>query len=340
MQANNQYIHDQLKRPLKDLRISVTDQCNFRCTYCMPAEIFGDDYRFLPEKELLSFEEIIILAQSFAELGVEKIRITGGEPLLRKNLSQLIVQLNKINGIKDIALTTNGIFLPKYAQELRDAGLKRVNISLDAIEDEVFTKINGRNVKVKPVLNGIKAAREAGLEVKINMVVKKGLNEDQILPMAKFCKQEGLILRYIEFMDVGNSNGWNMDAVVTKKEIIEKINQEMPLEAIDQNYFGEVASRFQYKDKAGEIGIISSVTDAFCGSCTRARLSADGKVFNCLFASDGYDVKSFIRNGASRHMVKLELIKLWTKRKDRYSEERAEHKPLNKKKIEMSYIGG
>ncbi|MEQ6376975.1 GTP 3',8-cyclase MoaA [Bacillaceae bacterium S4-13-56] len=340
MTNHDSSVVDRLNRPLKDLRISVIDQCNFRCTYCMPAEIFGDDYRFLPAKELLSFDEIVRLAEIFSKLGVEKIRLTGGEPLLRKNLSELISKLYEIEGIKDIALTTNGIFLPKYANELKAAGLSRVNVSLDAIEDEVFQSINGRGVKTSPVLKGIEAAQKAGLKVKVNMVVKKGLNEDQVVPMAKYFRDKDIVLRYIEFMDVGNSNGWNLESVVTKKEIIDMISKEIPLEPTDPNYFGEVASRYRYQDGKGEIGVISSVTDAFCGSCTRARLSADGKIYTCLFASDGYDVRHLMREGANDHMITLEMIKLWTKRNDRYSEDRANSKPIKKKKIEMSYIGG
>lgn len=307
----------------------------------MPAEIFGEDYQFLSQNELLSFDEIVSLAEVFAALGVQKVRITGGEPLLRKDLPNLISRLSAIDGISDIGLTTNGIYLPKYAKQLKEAGVSRVNVSLDAIEDDVFQKINGRKVKVKPVLKGIKSAEEAGLEVKINMVVKKGLNENQVLPMARYFKGTGQILRYIEFMDVGNSNGWNMDSVVAKKEIIEQIDAEMPIEPADRNYFGEVANRYQYKDGRGEIGIIPSVTDAFCGSCTRARLSADGKIYACLFASEGYDIKSFMRNqNIDGRRLLEEVSNLWAARKDRYSEERAEGKPVNREKIEMSYIGG
>ncbi|WP_405027652.1 GTP 3',8-cyclase MoaA [Lentibacillus songyuanensis] len=333
-------ITDVFDRALRDLRISVIDKCNFRCTYCMPKEIFGDDYAFLPESELLNFEEIIRVATSFANLGVEKIRITGGEPLLRKNLDQLIAKLIAIDGITDIALTTNGILLPKRAAKLKEAGLKRVNISLDAIEDEVFTKINGRGVPIRPVLRGIEAAQQAGLTVKINMVVKKGMNENQILPMARYFKGKDIILRYIEFMDVGNHNGWDLNNVISKKQIIDQIHQEMPLEAAEENYYGEVASRFRYKDGEGEIGVISSVTDSFCGTCTRIRLSADGKLYTCLFASNGYDLRSRLRAGLTDDELQTNLSKLWQRRRDRYSDERAEKKHENRKKIEMSYIGG
>ncbi|MBM7552989.1 GTP 3',8-cyclase MoaA [Thalassobacillus pellis] len=338
--TETQYIKDQYKRPMKDLRISVIDQCNFRCTYCMPAEIFGEDYRFLPFNELLSFDEIVRLAEIFAKLGTEKIRITGGEPLMRKNLDQLIARLYEIDGINDIAITTNGVFLVKQAKKLKAAGLDRVNLSLDAIEDEVFKEINGRNVNTKPVLKGIEAALDAGLKVKINMVVKKGMNDSQILPMARHFKGTGVILRFIEFMDVGNHNGWNMDTVISKQEIIDRIHAEMPLEPADHNYYGEVADRFRYLDGEGEIGVISSVTESFCSSCTRIRLSADGKLYTCLFATSGFDIKTHLRQHASDHELTLELIKLWSGRKDRYSDERAEGKPLKKEKIEMSYIGG
>lgn len=333
-------IKDHFGRPLRDLRISVTDQCNFRCTYCMPKEIFGPDYEFLPEEELLTFDEIVRLAENFAELGTEKIRITGGEPLLRKNLDQLIDRLTQIDGIKDIALTTNAVFLPRKARKLKEAGLKRVNVSLDAIEDDVFKEINGRGVVVKPVLKGIEAALEAGLEVKLNMVVKKGLNDSQILPMAKHFKNSGVILRFIEFMDVGNHNGWNMDTVVSKQTIVEEINKELPLEAAPENYYGEVASRYVYKDGEGEIGVISSVTDSFCGTCTRVRLSADGKIYTCLFASAGHDIKKRMREEVSDRQLMMELVSIWSRRKDRYSDERKEGVPLKRKKIEMSYIGG
>ncbi|UOQ92991.1 GTP 3',8-cyclase MoaA [Halobacillus shinanisalinarum] len=333
------YVLDKYDRPMKDLRISVIDQCNFRCTYCMPAEIFGDDYRFMPAKELLSFDEIVRLVEIFARFGTEKVRLTGGEPLMRKNMNQLVSRLKQIDGIRDIAITTNAVFLVKQAQKLKDAGLDRVNISLDAIEDEVFKQTNGRGIKTSPVLKGIEAARKAGLEIKINMVVKKGMNESQILPMARYFKDTGDTLRFIEFMDVGNHNGWNLETVVSKQEIVDEINQEMPLEPLDANYFGEVATRYKYKGSNAEIGIISSVTDAFCSSCTRVRLSADGKLYTCLFASEGYDIRHMLRNQMSDHEIILHLIKIWTKRDDQYSVERAQGKS-QKKKIEMSYIGG
>lgn len=340
MVETKQLIRDRFGRPLKDLRISVIDQCNFRCTYCMPKEIFGPDYQFLSEEELLSFDEIVRLAKNFASMGTEKIRITGGEPLMRKNLDELIAKLVEIPEIKDIALTTNAVFLPKQAKKLKEAGLKRVNISLDAIEDDVFKEINGKGVVVKPVLKGIEAALAAGLEVKINMVVKKGLNENQILPMARHFKNTAVILRYIEFMDVGNHNGWNMDTVVSKDSIVNEINKELPLEPAPENYYGEVASRYTYKDGKGEIGVISSVTDSFCGTCTRVRLSADGKIYTCLFASSGHDIKKLLREGVEEQELTNALTNIWSNRTDRYSDERKEGKPLTGQKIEMSYIGG
>ncbi|HLR14674.1 MAG TPA: GTP 3',8-cyclase MoaA [Bacillota bacterium] len=333
-------ITDHFGRALKDLRISVIDQCNLRCTYCMPKEIFGDDYAFLPESELLRYEEITRLARSFAALGVNKIRLTGGEPLMRKDLHKLVEELTTIDGIDDIALTTNAFFLPRDAQKLKDSGLERVNISLDAIEDDVFKKINGRGVVTLPVLKGIEAALEAGLEVKVNMVVKKGMNESQILPMARYFKNKDVILRYIEFMDVGNHNGWDFNNVVSKQEIIDTIHGEMPLKEATPNYYGEVANRFQYEDGVGEIGVISSVTDSFCGTCTRMRLSADGKLYTCLFASEGFDIREKLRKGLTDIQLTEELTSLWSKRKDRYSEERGKHGNPDREKIEMSYIGG
>ena len=333
-------IVDQLDRPMRDLRISVIDKCNFRCTYCMPKEIFGDDYTFMSQDQLLSFDEIIRLVEVFSRFGVEKIRLTGGEPLMRKDLHHLVERLNKIDGIKDIAVTTNAIFLVKQAKKLKEAGLDRVNISLDAIEDEVFQQTNGRGIKTSPVLKGIEAARKAGLKIKINMVVKKGMNESQILPMAEYFKGTGDTLRFIEFMDVGNHNGWKMNEVVSKKDIVDTIDASMPIEPADASYFGEVASKYRYKDGSGEIGIISSVTDAFCSSCTRIRLSADGQLFTCLFASEGYDLRALLRTDPSFEELLSTVKEIWTGRKDQYSVDRAKGNPLPKKKIEMSYIGG
>nr|WP_071459129.1 GTP 3',8-cyclase MoaA [Bacillus mediterraneensis] len=334
------HIKDKLDRPLRDLRISVIDRCNFRCKYCMPAEIFGPDFKFLPREELLSYEEIERIARIFVRLGVEKIRLTGGEPLLRKDMPVLIKMLSSIEGLSDIALTTNGVLLPKLARQLAEAGLKRVNVSLDSLNDELFGEINGRNVGVAPVLQGIKAAKEAGLGVKINMVVKKGLNDQEILPMASFCKKEEIELRFIEFMDVGSTNGWKMDDVVTKKSIFELVNSEYDLEETEPAYFGEVARRYRYKGSDVHVGFISSVSESFCSSCTRARLSANGQIFTCLFNGNGLDIRDFMRDGAKDEEIKDRIISIWNHRSDRYSDERTAETIANRKKIEMSYIGG
>lgn len=333
-------IKDKLNRPLRDLRISVIDRCNFRCQYCMPAEIFGPDFVFLPKSELLSYEEIERVAKMFIELGVEKIRLTGGEPLMRKDLPILVKKLNEIEGLKDIALTTNGVMLPKYAEELRAAGLKRVNISLDSLKDELFGEINGRNVGVGPVLKGIEAAKKAGLGVKINMVVKKGLNDSEVLPMAEFCKKEGLELRYIEYMDVGSTNGWKMDDVITKKQIHDLINKHYELEPVDPEYFGEVAKKYRYKGTDINVGFISSVSESFCSSCTRSRLSANGQLFTCLFNGNGHDIRDFMRDGATDDELRARITDIWNHRTDRYSDERTAETAANRKKLEMSYIGG
>lgn len=333
-------IKDQLKRPLRDLRISVIDRCNFRCTYCMPADIFGPDFAFLPRSELLTYEEIDRLARIFVDLGVEKIRLTGGEPLMRKDLPVLVGMLSKIEGLNDIGLTTNAVLLPKYAASLKQAGLKRVNISLDSLKDELFGEINGRGVGIKPVLKGITSAKEAGLGVKINMVVKKGLNDEEIVPMAKFCKEEGLQLRFIEYMDVGSTNGWKMDDVVTKQEIFNLLSEHFLLDPVDPDYFGEVAKRYRYKDKNVDVGFITSVSESFCSSCTRSRLSANGQIFTCLFNGNGHDLKEFMRAGASDEEIRQRIISIWDGRRDRYSDERTAETAANRKKIEMSYIGG
>ncbi|PKG25508.1 GTP 3',8-cyclase MoaA [Niallia nealsonii] len=333
-------IQDKLNRPLRDLRISVTDKCNFRCQYCMPAEIFGPDFPFLQKNELLSFEEIERLARIVAELGVEKIRLTGGEPLIRKDLPVLVEKLIKINGIDDIALTTNGVLLPKYAKQLKEAGLKRVNISLDSLDNELFGKINGRNVGVAPVKKGIQAAKEAGLGVKINMVLKKGLNDKEILPMAQFCKEEGLELRFIEYMDVGSTNGWKMDQVMTKKEIYEILKKHYELEPIGSDYYGEVAKKYRYKGEKIHIGFITSVSESFCSTCTRLRLSANGKLYTCLFNGNGHNIRDFLRQGASDADLVEYIQTIWWNRQDRYSDERTEETAVSRKKVEMSYIGG
>ncbi|HHL3303921.1 TPA: GTP 3',8-cyclase MoaA [Bacillus cereus] len=331
---------DSLKRPLQDLRISVIDRCNFRCTYCMPAEVFGPDYAFLQEECLLTFDEIERLARLFISMGVNKIRLTGGEPLLRKDLPKLIGRLAKLEGLKDIGLTTNGIHLAKQAKALKEAGLKRVNISLDAIEDHVFQKINGRNVSTKPVLKGIEAAKAAGLEVKVNMVVKKGMNDNQILHMARYFKEQEIQLRFIEFMDVGSTNGWNFEQVITKEQLIEKINRVSPIEPVKPRYFGEVAKLYRYVGSDAEVGFITSVSESFCSSCTRARISADGKFYTCLFGEKGTDLRTLLRENISDASLLKILQHTWGYRTDQYSDERTAERTNKRQKVEMSYIGG
>ncbi|PGB01325.1 GTP 3',8-cyclase MoaA [Bacillus toyonensis] len=333
-------VKDFFGRPLQDLRISVIDRCNFRCTYCMPAEVFGPDYAFLKDEFLLTFDEIERLAKVFVSIGVRKIRLTGGEPLLRKDLTKLIARLVKIDGLVDIGLTTNAIHLTKQAKTLKEAGLHRVNVSLDAIDDDTFRNINGRNINTKPVIKGIIAAKEAGLEVKVNMVVKKGMNDHQVLPMAAYFKEQGITLRFIEFMDVGSTNGWNFDQVVTKRELIETIHGVYPLEPAEEHYFGEVAKRYRYVGTNVEVGFITSVSESFCSSCTRARISADGKFYTCLFATEGLDIRELLRDNLSDEKLLHVIQDVWMNRKDRYSDERTEESAKNRLKIEMSYIGG
>ena len=333
-------VKDRFGRPLQDLRISVIDRCNFRCTYCMPAEVFGPDYAFLKEEFLLTFDEIERLAKLFVSIGVRKIRLTGGEPLLRKDVTKLIAHLVKIDGLTDIGLTTNAIHLTKQAKALKEAGLHRVNVSLDAIDDDVFRSINGRNVNTKPVMKGIMAAKEAGLEVKVKKKKKKGMNDHQVLPMAAYFKEQGITLRFIEFMDVGSTNGWNFDQVVTKRELIEMIHRVYPLEPAEAHYFGEVAKRYRYVGTNVEVGFITSVSESFCSSCTRARISADGKFYTCLFAAEGLDIRELLRNKFSDEELLHAIQDVWMNRKDRYSDERTEESARNRPKIEMSYIGG
>jgi cyclic pyranopterin phosphate synthase len=330
---------DTLGRPVRDLRISVTDRCNFRCVYCMPKEVFGRDYRFLERRELLTFEEIDRAARIFAELGVNKIRLTGGEPLLRRQLERLVEMLAGIPGL-DLTLTTNGSLLPQKASALAEAGLRRVTVSLDSLDDEVFRAMNDVDFPVERVLAGIEAAAAAGLApVKVNMVVKRGLNEDSVLPMARYFRGSGHILRFIEYMDVGHTNGWRLDDVVPAGEIVETIDAELPLEPLAPNYAGEVARRYRYRDGGGEIGVIASVTEPFCGACTRARLSAEGRLFTCLFATKGFDVRALVRSGASDADLATALAAVWRARDDRYSEIRSAE-TLDLPKVEMSYIGG
>ena len=301
-------IQDKLGRPIRDLRISVTDRCNFRCDYCMPKEIFGDDYTFLPKDELLTFEELTRISKIYAQLGVKKIRITGGEPLLRRNLYKLVEQLNLIDGIEDIGLTTNGLLLKKHGKNLYQAGLRRINVSLDAIEDNVFQEINNRNIKASTILEQIDYAVSIGFEVKVNVVIQKGVNDNQIIPMIDYFKNKNIEVRFIEFMDVGNDNGWNFN-----------------------------------KDSDAQFGLITSVSESFCSTCTRARLSSDGKFYGCLFASsEGFDVKALIRNGATDDDLKAQFKRLWSIRNDQYSDKRTMQTIENnrKKKINMNYIGG
>jgi len=334
---------DKFGRPMRDLRISVTDRCNFRCPYCMPAEIYGEAYEFLPRADILTFEELTRLVGIFAEKGVEKLRVTGGEPLMRNDLPKLIGMLNAIEGIDDLTLTTNGYLLSQFAQQLKDAGLDRITISLDSLDDEVFKAMNGRGFTTERVLGAIQTAAEVGLSpIKINCVVQKGVNDHTIVDLARHFQGTGHIVRYIEYMDVGNRNGWRSEHVVPADEIIARIDAEMPLEPTESNYQGEVAKRYRYKDGSGEIGIIASVTKPFCGDCTRVRLSTDGKIFTCLFAGEGFSLKDPMRDGATDDDLRGLITGIWTVRSDRYSEERAaspsgEGSP---RKIEMYQIGG
>jgi cyclic pyranopterin phosphate synthase len=327
-------------RPLHDLRISVTDRCNFRCVYCMPRAVFGRDHAFLPRAELLTFEEIERLVAIFTRLGVEKVRLTGGEPLVRRELTTLVGQLAGIPGVRDLTLTTNGVLLPEQAAALREAGLHRVTISLDADDDATFMRMNDAGVPVSRVLAGIEAAEAAGLgPIKLNMVVKRGWNEHAVLPMARRFRGTGRILRFIEYMDVGHSNGWRLDEVITADEILATIASEFPLEPMPPTNRGEVAERYRYADGAGEIGIIASVSRPFCGDCNRARLSADGQLYTCLFATAGHDLRGLVRGSASDDEMGAAIRELWEARDDRYSEIRSAE-TVALPKVEMSYIGG
>lgn len=330
---------DTLGRPLHDLRISVTDRCNFRCVYCMPKEVFGKDFQFLPRAEILTFEEIERLVRIFVSLGVQKIRLTGGEPLVRRDLERLVEKLAQIGDL-DLTLTTNGSLLAQKAKALAAAGLKRVTVSLDSLDDATFKRMNDADFPVAKVLAGIEAARTAGLApVKINMVTKRGVNESSIVPMARYFKGTDTTLRFIEFMDVGSTNGWRLDDVVPAREIVAMIDREMPLEPVQAGYRGEVAARYRYKDGTGEIGVISSVTQPFCADCTRARLSADGSLYTCLFATQGHDLRALVRSGASDEEITHAIASVWTERTDRYSDLRSEE-TAGLHKIEMSFIGG
>lgn len=335
-------IRDTFNRPLRDLRISVTDRCNFRCAYCMPAEIFGEHYRFLPKAEILTFEEITRLTGIIVRLGAVKLRITGGEPLVREELETLIAMLRPIEGVDDLTLTTNGFLLPKKAQLLKDAGLNRITISLDSLDDDVFRRMNGNRSSVQKVLEGIAAAEQAGLQpIKINCVVQRGVNDHTIVDLARWAKEKGYILRFIEYMDVGTKNGWRMDEVVPAQEIVERIDAVLPLTQTRRNYQSEVALRYSYQDGAGEIGIIASVTKPFCGACSRMRLSPEGSIYTCLFATEGTDLRAPLRAGASDDEIEQIIRHTWGNRIDRYSELRSGQTDDDRaKKVEMYHIGG
>jgi cyclic pyranopterin phosphate synthase len=327
-------------RPLHDLRISVTDRCNFRCVYCMPRAVFGPDHAFLPRAELLTFDEIARLVAIFTRLGVEKVRLTGGEPLVRGELPTLVGQLAAIPGVRDLTLTTNGVLLPDHASALKEAGLHRVTVSLDADDDATFMRMNDAGVPVSSVLAGIEAAEAAGLgPIKLNMVVKRGWNEHAVLPMARRFRGTGRVLRFIEYMDVGHSNGWRLDEVVTADEILSSITAEFPLGPMPPTKQGEVAERYRYTDGSGEIGIIASVSRPFCADCDRARLSADGQLYTCLFATTGHDLRALVRGGASDEDLEVAVRAIWEARDDRYSEIRSAE-TVALPKVEMSYIGG
>ena len=337
-------LRDQFQRPLRDLRISVTDRCNFRCPYCMPAAVFGERYQFLPKPQLLSFEEIARLTRIIVRLGAVKVRLTGGEPLLRQDIERLVSMLSRIDGVDDLAMTSNAYLLPKKIDALKAAGLRRLTISLDTLDDDVFRVMNGGRSGVEAVLAGIDAAERAGYApLKINCVVQRGVNDHTLVDLARFFKGRGHILRFIEYMDVGNRNGWKMDEVVPAREIVERIHAELPLERAGSNYFGEVAQRYRYADGEGEIGLISSVTQPFCGACTRMRLSPEGKIFTCLFATEGLSLRDPLRQGASDAELEAIIRGVWGDRADRYSEIRSsltEEMREERDKVEMYHIGG
>jgi cyclic pyranopterin phosphate synthase len=348
------HVIDTLGRPLRDLRISVTDRCNFRCGYCMPREVFDKNYSFLPHASLLSFEEIARVARLFVAHGVHKLRLTGGEPLLRKNLEVLVAMLGSLRAVDgapiDLTLTTNGSLLARKARALQDAGLKRVTVSLDALDDAVFRRMNDADFPVAEVLNGIEAAQRVGLgPIKVNMVVQKGTNDDEIVPMARHFRNSGVVLRFIEYMDVGATNGWRMDEVLPSAQVIERLDAEFGLEPMEPSAPGETAERWRYRDGAGEIGVISSVTQAFCRDCNRARLSTEGKLFLCLFASQGHDLRALLRGASaadrpwSDDEIAAAIGLVWQRRGDRYSELRGARQPDAagaSRRVEMHYIGG
>ncbi len=336
-------LQDSRSRPLRDLRISLTDRCNLRCTYCMPRAVFDEQHVFLPRAALLTFEEIERLTKIFIGLGVEKVRLTGGEPLLRRGLEQLIERLARLTTAADkpleIALTTNAVLLSKKAQSLKDAGLTRITVSLDGLTDATFRQMSDSDVSVQTVLDGIASAQQVGLvPVKVNMVVKRGVNDHEILPMATHFRHSGVVLRFIEYMDVGSSNGWRMDEVVSAQEILQQIHHFYPLQSVDVHRHGEVAQRWYYQDGAGEIGVIASVTQAFCNTCTRIRLSTDGKLYTCLFSEQGSDLRTPLRAGSHERELQQHISTIWQHRNDHYSERR--HLATPRQKVEMSYIGG
>ena len=336
----NDAIKDVYKRPLRDLRISVTDRCNFRCTYCMPEEIFGERFKFLPHNEILTFEEITRLTRIIVQQGAVKLRLTGGEPLLRQDIELLISQLTAIDGVEDLAMTTNAFLLPQKVDALKAAGLNRVTISLDTLDDATFRKINGNRSNVERVLAGINAAQNANLTpIKINAVIQRGVNDEHIVELARFCRENQLVLRLIEYMDVGTMNGWQMEHVVPAQEMVERIHKVFPLKSVARNYHSETALRYEYEDGAGEIGMIASVTKPFCGACSRMRLSPQGEMYTCLFATQGIDLKTPLRAGASDDELKAIISGTWQNRTDRYSQERTTAGKDNEK-IEMYYIGG
>ncbi len=335
-------VQDRRGRPLRDLRVSVTDRCNFRCAYCMPKEVFGPGFKFLPHADVLTFEEIVEVVRAAVALGVRKVRLTGGEPLLRRGLPELVRMVAGIEGVEDLAMTTNGALLERYALPLAEAGLKRVTVSLDSVDPEVFLAMNGVEVELDQVLRGLDAAVKAGLKpVKLNAVIRRGLNDSGIVALAQFARERGHILRLIEYMDVGESHGWRLEEVVPAREVIETIGSHWPLEAEPPSYPGEVASRFRYLDGQGEVGVISSVTAPFCGGCTRLRLSADGRLHTCLFSRGGVDVRPLLRSHPTPGAIEAALRSLWGDREDRYSEERSQQTASARRpKVEMSYLGG
>ena len=334
-------ITDTMDRPLRDLRISVTDRCNFRCTYCMPAEIYGDRYEFLPRADLLTFEEIARLVRIMVRQGAVKVRLTGGEPLVRNDVERLVGMIAQIDGVDDLTMTTNAYLLADKARALKEAGLQRVTVSLDTLDDETFRRMNGRDFGTKRVLEGLEAAQRVGLSpIKVNSVVQRGVNDHTLVDLARFCKGRGYVLRFIEYMDVGNLNGWRLDHVVPADEIVALIGAEMPLEPVESGYRGEVALRYRYRDGGGEMGLIASVTKPFCGDCTRLRLSPEGSIYTCLFSNVGTDLRGPMRSGASDDDLQGIIRGVWSVRSDRYSEERASMTEPLRDKVEMYHIGG